>query len=76
MILALLLAGQVLPVQQTLDQIDRTFICPETLPSDEAREDANRLFIEQLMVVEKKLTVRIVIEYRQALLIKHHCTTA
>lgn len=40
-------ASGALPVQQKLDQIDRTFICPEDLPSDEARDAAMKLFVEQ-----------------------------
>jgi hypothetical protein len=74
---ALLLAAPqdgTLPVQRKLDQIDRTFVCPERLPSDEAREDAVKLFIAQVQAAEPNLTVRDLIAYRQALLVKHKCT--
>jgi len=70
----LLAANWQLPVQDKLDQIDRTFVCPESLPSDEARQDAMKLFIEQVQAVESKLTIRNLVEYRESLLIKHQCT--
>lgn len=74
--LAMMLAVQdpmTLPVQQKLDQIDRTFVCPESLPSNEARTDAMKLFVEQLRAVEPNLTVRNIVEYRYSLLEKHGC---
>lgn len=75
MLLALAVqAGAILPVQRKLEQIDRTFICPESLPSDEAREDAVKLFIAQLRAIEPELSIRNLVEHRQSLLIKHGCT--
>lgn len=73
--LALLLAIQdgPLPVQKKLNQIDRTFVCPESLPSDAAREDALRLFIAQVQAAEPNLTVQALTEYRISLLEKHQC---
>jgi hypothetical protein len=76
-LMMILAAGQtepILPVQQKLEQIDRTFICPESLPSDEARQDAVKLFVEQLRAIEPNLTIRNLVEYRMALLEKHGCT--
>ena len=37
-----------LAVKEKLAQIDRTFVCPESLPSDDARKDAVKLFLEEL----------------------------
>lgn len=71
--LALLLTGLGgrLPVQDKIDQIDRTFVCPESLPSDEAREDALKLFIAHVRAVEPNQTTESLIEYRQNLLVSH-----
>lgn len=62
-----------LAIQQKLAQIDRTFICPEDLPSDEARNSAVKLFLEQLAAVEPNITVSELGEYRMSLLKKHEC---
>jgi hypothetical protein len=74
MMLAAAQNGAILPVQQKLDQLDRTFVCPESLPSDGARMDALKLFIAQLQAAEPNLTIRNLVEYRQSLLVKHSCT--
>lgn len=77
MLLALLgLAARIdaqLPVQAKLAQIDRTFVCPESLPSDSARQAALQLFLEQVSAVEPNLTVANIITYRVSLLRKHRC---
>jgi len=73
-IVAVIQSSSLLPVQQKLDQLDRTFICPEDLPSDEARQSAVLLFLEQVRAIEPNLTVKSLIEYRQSLLVKHDCT--
>jgi hypothetical protein len=62
-----------LDVQQKLAQIDRTFVCPESLPSDEARTDALKLFVEQVAAVQPIVTVKQLTEYRDAVLRKHQC---
>jgi ethanolamine utilization microcompartment shell protein EutL len=61
--IVVLLAGNTaahaqLAVQQTLAQIDRTFVCPESLPSDEARNDALKLFLEEVAAVQPTITVK------------------
>ena len=74
--LAFALLGQQvgpLPIQQKLDQIDRTFICPEKLPSYEARKAAAKLFVERLQAIQPDLTIKNLVEYRQSLLVKHQC---
>jgi hypothetical protein len=63
-----------LRVQSELAQVDRTFICPESLPSDEARLDAAKLFVEQVAAIEPHLTIGELIGYRLTLLRKHGCT--
>ena len=63
-----------LPVQQKLDQIDRTFVCPEDIPSYEGRKAAAKLFVERLQAIQPDLTVKNLVEYRQTLLVKHRCT--
>ncbi|WP_159982605.1 MULTISPECIES: hypothetical protein [unclassified Novosphingobium] len=66
-------ASNFLPVQQKLDQIDRTFICPEDLPSDEARDAAMNLFVEQVRSLDPSATVANLVAYRYSLLVKHQC---
>lgn len=74
-VLAMALAASgTLPVQSQLDQIDRTFICPEDLPTDEAREAALLVFNAQVQAVQPGLTLRQLIEYRYSMLAKHQCT--
>ena len=60
-------------VQQKLAQIDRTFVCPESLPSDEARKDALKLFLEEVAAVQPTTTVKQITEFRVAMLRKHRC---
>lgn len=63
-----------LDVQNKLAQIDRTFVCPEDLPTDQARQDAVKLFLEQVAAVQPKVTLREITEYRVSLLKKHQCS--
>lgn len=76
-ILALLAADVAARAQpaarQTLVQIDRTFVCPESLPSDEARSDALKLFLEEVAAVQPTITVKQITDFRTALLRKHQC---
>lgn len=77
-VIVVLLAGDTashaqLAVQQKLAQIDRTFVCPESLPSDEARSDALKLFLEELAAVQPTITVKQLAEFRVAMLRKHRC---
>lgn len=60
-------------LQQKLEQIDRTFICPESLASDEARKDALKLFIDQLFATQPDLTIRKIVNFRVTMLQKHRC---
>ena len=60
-------------VQQKLAEIDRTFVCPESLPSDQARQDAVKLFLHDLAAVQPDITLRQVTEFRVQMLRKHDC---
>jgi hypothetical protein len=62
-----------LAVQNKLAQIDRTFVCPEDLPNDEARSIALKLFLQQLAAVQPSITIKEITEYRVSLLKKHQC---
>lgn len=62
-----------LDVQKQLDQIDQSFVCPEDLPTDEARKDALKLFIDRVAAAEPKITISEIVEYRVSLLKKHQC---
>jgi hypothetical protein len=56
-----------------LAQIDHTFVCPESLPNDAAREAAIRLFTEQVAAMNPRVTIRQIVSYRVALLRRHGC---
>jgi hypothetical protein len=62
-----------LAVQKNLAQIDRTFVCPEDLPSDEARSTAVELFLQQLASIQPSITINEIAAYRTSLLQKHQC---
>jgi hypothetical protein len=59
--------------QKMVAQIDGTFICPEALPSDEARNDALKLFLEQVAAAKPSITVAEITQFRVAMLRKHQC---
>lgn len=61
------------PEQRMVAQIDRTFVCPEALPSDEARNTALKLFLEQVAAAKKTITVAEITQFRVAMLRKHQC---
>lgn len=65
------LAAQ-LPAERTLAQIDRTFVCPESLPSAAAQHAATQLFVEQVMSLGK-FSVDEIVKYRVGLLRKYGC---
>jgi hypothetical protein len=67
-------ASSQLRVQGQLAQVDATFVCPESLPSDEARQDAVKLCLEEVAAIEPQINVREVVSYRVALLRKHRCS--
>jgi hypothetical protein len=54
-------------------RIDRTFVCPESLPDDEARNDALKLFLAEVAAVQPTITVKQLTEFRVAMLRKHQC---
>jgi hypothetical protein len=60
--------------QQQLAELDRTFVCPESLPSDAARKDAVKLFVEQYAAIHPETTIAQFTYYRISLLEKHHCS--
>jgi len=61
-------------MEAALDEIDRTFVCPEDLPNDDAREASLRQFLERIRKDAGTMTVDQMIEFRVRLLEKHHCT--
>ena len=62
-----------LRVQDQLAQIDRSFVCPESLPDDEARSAALTLFLKQVAAVEPHISITELVDYRVNLLRKHQC---
>jgi hypothetical protein len=59
--------------ERMVAQIDRTFVCPESLPSDEARTDALKLFLDQVAAAKPSTTVAETTRFRVAMLRKHQC---
>ena len=59
--------------QKIVAQIDRSFICPEALPSDDARKAALQLFISQVAAAKPRITVNELTAFRVAMLRKHGC---
>ena len=59
--------------QQMVAQIDRTFVCPEALPSDAARQDALKLFFQQAAAAKPSITLGEITQFRVAMLRKHGC---
>jgi hypothetical protein len=58
----------------TLADIDRTFVCPETLPDQASRNSAIGSFMRDMTEAAPKDTIPEAMEYRRALLAKHGCT--
>lgn len=54
--------------------IDRQFVCPETLPDDQARLGALRTFMDSMSKATPDESIVDVLNYRKALLQKHGCT--
>jgi hypothetical protein len=65
-------AAAQLPAEKTLTLIDRTFICPEDLPNDEARDAANTLFLHLVMSMGEATPAQLV-EFRMRMLRAHNC---
>ena len=66
-------AGNAAPTR-SLSDIDRNFVCPEAMTSDEARSAALKRFFDDYGAVEPQATPGDLIRYRQSLLLKHGCT--
>jgi hypothetical protein len=62
-----------LPVERQLAQVDSTFACPESLSTDQARQNALALFLDQVAALQPNLTLADLIAYRVTLLRKHRC---
>lgn len=60
--------------QKMVAQIDRAFVCPEALPSDEARKDALKVFLDQVVAAKPSVTIDELTAFRVAMLRKHQCT--
>jgi hypothetical protein len=76
MLIALaLLASAPLSPAATIAQIDRTFVCPESLPSDSAKEAAMVLFVAQARSAGLN-TVRTLMKLRVQLLREHGCSVS
>ena len=56
-----------------LDEIDRTFVCPENFPTDQARKDAIKHFLEQMTALQPSPSIGQIMDIRAALLRKHNC---
>ena len=54
-------------------QMDRAFVCPENLPSDAARAQAEKDFVDRLR--QLKLAPKEIYVFRMNLLRSHHCVT-
>jgi hypothetical protein len=59
--------------QAKLAEIDRTFVCPESLPTFEAKEASLKQFLGQVGALGP-VTVSEMIDLRMRLLTKHGCT--
>ena len=57
-----------------LSQVDRNFVCPESLPSDAARQEAVKQYLLAVGDAWPGVTVDQMIAFRVALLNKHKCT--
>ncbi len=57
-----------------LEDLDKSFVCPEDLPNDQARQDAVKLFAETIAKQHPEMTIEELARYRVSLLEKHHCT--
>jgi hypothetical protein len=56
-----------------LDDIDRAFVCPESLPGDQARVDAIKRFLEQMTALQPSPSIGQIMDFRASLLRKHNC---
>jgi hypothetical protein len=61
-------------VEDTLAQMDKSLVCPETLASDEARDAALRKFMTRLQRDVTGITVGQALQFRMYMLERHGCT--
>jgi len=59
--------------KEKLDQIDRSFVCPESLPDVKAKEASLDQFIKQVTAAWPGVTVAQFTAFRMALLERHEC---
>jgi hypothetical protein len=59
--------------QAKLAEIDRSFVCPEAMPTDQTRHDALSLFMHQAADANPQGTVEEIVNFRTWMLQKHHC---
>jgi hypothetical protein len=57
-----------------LGDIDRSFVCPESIQGDEARRAAIKQFLEQMTALQPTPSIGQIMDIRAALLRKHNCT--
>ena len=79
--MALVLLGMSMPasatqisVENTLAQMDKSFVCPESLPSNEARDTALREFMARLQRDVAGITIGQALQFRMYMLERHNCT--
>jgi len=72
-VLAATAAGAQTATQEKLAKIDRAFVCPESLPNDQARHDAVTRFLEDAAAADPALTIQKMVELRVAMLKAHDC---
>jgi hypothetical protein len=61
-------------VQGKLGRIDRAFVCPESLPTIEAKTNALKLFIQEVSEADPQVTLGDMLAFRYHMLEKHNCT--
>ena len=62
------------PDKAKLAEIDRTFVCPETLPDGAAKQNALRQFVSQVGDAWPEVTIAQFTSFRMTVLEKHGCT--
>lgn len=58
---------------ELMHQIDVSFVCPENLPSEQARIEALAKFDADMATAVKNVTIAQLADARMYLLKKHHC---
>jgi len=60
--------------KEKLAEVDRNFVCPESLPTDAARQEAVKQYLLAVGAAWPNATVNDMIAFRVTLLNKHNCT--